>query len=44
MGETDVEVMDGVSEGQEIVSGSYKALRSLKDEAKLKIDNKKKTT
>jgi HlyD family secretion protein len=44
MGDTDVEVQEGVVEGQEIVSGSYKALRSLKDEAKLKIDNKKKTT
>jgi HlyD family secretion protein len=44
MGDTDVEVQEGVAEGQEIVSGSYKALRSLKDEAKLKVDNKKKTT
>jgi len=44
MGDTDVEITEGVTEGQEIVSGSYKALRSLKDEAKLKIENKKKAT
>ena len=42
MGDTDVEVLEGVTEGEEIVTGSYKALRTLKDAARLKIENKKK--
>ncbi len=44
MGDTDVEVLEGVSEGEEIVTGSYKALRTLKDAARLKIENKKKSS
>jgi len=44
MGDTDVEVVEGVTEGEELVTGSYKALRTLKDEAKLKIENKKKSS
>jgi HlyD family secretion protein len=42
MGDTDVEVLEGVKDGEEIVTGSYKALRTLKDGARLKIENKKK--
>ena len=38
-GATDVEVADGLSEGQEIVTGSYKVLRTLKVGAKVKVDN-----
>ena len=38
-GATDVEVTDGLSEGQEIVTGSYKVLRTLKVGAKVKVDN-----
>jgi HlyD family secretion protein len=38
MGETDMEVVDGVGEGQEIVTGSYKTLRTLKDQAKVKTE------
>ena len=44
MGDTDVEVLEGLKEGEEIVTGSYKALRTLKDEARLKIENKKKSS
>jgi HlyD family secretion protein len=42
MGDTDVEITDGLKEGEEIVSGSYKTLRTLKDEARLKIEDKSK--
>jgi HlyD family secretion protein len=38
-GSTDSEVMSGVNEGQEIVTGSYKILRTLKIGAKVKVDN-----
>ena len=38
-GATDTEVTSGLSEGQEIVTGSYKVLRTLKIGAKVKIDN-----
>lgn len=41
IGETDIEVTDGLKEGDEIVTGSYKTLRSLKDQAKVKMDVKK---
>jgi HlyD family secretion protein len=39
MGVTDIEVMSGVNEGDEIITGSYKALRTLKPDARVKIDN-----
>jgi HlyD family secretion protein len=42
MGETDVEILDGLQEGDEIVTGSYKTLRTLKDGAVLKIEPPKK--
>jgi HlyD family secretion protein len=38
-GSTDIEVVNGLSEGQEIVSGPYKVLRTLKIGAKVKVDN-----
>ena len=38
-GATDLEVLTGVKEGQQIVTGSYKVLRTLKIGAKVKIDN-----
>jgi HlyD family secretion protein len=38
-GTTDIEVVGGLKEGDEIVTGSYKALRSLKNGASVKIDN-----
>lgn len=42
MGETEVEVLEGLSEGEEIVTGSYKTLRTLKDKARIKIEQRKK--
>ena len=38
MGDTDVEVASGASEGETIVAGSYKTLRTLKDKARIKIE------
>ena len=38
-GVTDIEVTDGLAAGDEIVIGSYKALRTLKPEAQVKVDN-----
>jgi HlyD family secretion protein len=36
---TDIEVLDGLQEGDEIVTGSYKVLRTLKPDATVKINN-----
>ena len=33
-GTTDIEVLDGLKEGDEIVTGSYKVLRTLKPDAR----------
>jgi len=41
MGETEIEVMEGVGEGVEIVTGSYRTLRTLKDQAHIKVETKK---
>jgi HlyD family secretion protein len=41
IGETEIEIGDGLKEGEEIVTGSYKTLRTLKDEAKVKVEVKK---
>ncbi len=38
-GITDIEVKSGLKTGDEIVTGSYKALRTLKPEASVKVDN-----
>jgi HlyD family secretion protein len=38
-GVTDIEVTKGLQVGDEIVVGSYKALRTLKPEASIKVDN-----
>ena len=38
-GITDIEVTKGLQSGDEIVVGSYKALRTLKPESSVKIDN-----
>ena len=41
MGESEIEITDGLKEGDEIVVGSYKTLRTLKHEAKIKTEDKK---
>ena len=38
-GTTDIEVLKGLQEGDEIVTGSYKVLRTMKPGSKVKIDN-----
>jgi HlyD family secretion protein len=40
MGATDIEITDGVASGQTIVTGSYRTLRNLKDQAKIKTEAK----
>ncbi len=39
-GTTDIEVLSGLKDGEEIVTGSYKVIRTLRNEAKVKIDNR----
>ena len=43
MGTMNVEVLSGVKPGDEIVTGTYQVLRTLKNDAKVKIDNSIKT-
>jgi len=38
-GTTDIEVTGGLKEGDEIVTGSYKVLRTLRNGASVKVDN-----
>jgi HlyD family secretion protein len=38
MGETDMEILEGVGDGQSIVIGSYRTLRTLKDQARIKAE------
>ena len=39
-GNTDVEILGGLNEGDQIVSGSYQVIRTLKNDTKVKVDNK----
>ena len=39
-GATDIEVLKGLKDGDEIVTGSYKVIRTLANNAKIKVDNK----
>jgi len=41
MGETDVEVLSGLKDGDTIVTGSFKTLRTLKDQSAIKLEKKK---
>jgi HlyD family secretion protein len=38
-GTTDIEVLDGLQEGDEVITGSYKVLRTLRPGSSVKIDN-----
>lgn len=40
-GATDIEVTSGLNEGDQIITGSYKVIRTIRNEAKVKIDNGK---
>lgn len=39
-GATDIEVLSGLENGDQIVIGSYKTIRSMRDKARTKIDNR----
>jgi HlyD family secretion protein len=39
-GATDIEVLKGLNENDEIVTGSYQVIRTLRNEAQIKVDNK----
>jgi HlyD family secretion protein len=38
-GTTDIEVVDGLKEGDEVITGSYKVLRTLRPGSSVKVDN-----
>jgi HlyD family secretion protein len=38
-GTSDIEVIDGLKEGDEVVTGSYKILRTLRSGSSVKVDN-----
>lgn len=40
-GATEIEVTTGLNEGEEIITGSYKVIRTIRNEAKVKVDNNK---
>ncbi len=39
-GATDIEVLSGLNDGDQIVTGSYQVIRTIRNEAKVKVDNK----
>lgn len=39
IGVTDIEVLNGLQQGDQIITGSYKTLRTLKPDARVKVDN-----
>ena len=39
-GATDIEILNGVEPGEQIVIGSYKAIRTMRTGARVKIDNR----
>ena len=39
IGSTDIEVLSGLEEGKEIVTGSYKVLRTIRNHARVRVDN-----
>ena len=39
-GATDIEVLSGLKQGDQIVTGSYQVIRTLRNDAKVKVDNK----
>jgi HlyD family secretion protein len=41
VGETEIEIVEGLAGGEEIVTGSYKTLRTLKDKSKIKLEEQK---
>ena len=41
MGDNNIEILEGLTEGQENITGSYRTLRQLENEAKIKQQKKK---
>jgi len=39
-GATDIEVLSGLKDGDEIVTGSYQVIRTIRNDAQVKVDNK----
>jgi HlyD family secretion protein len=39
-GATDIEVLNGLKEGDQIITGTYQVIRTIKNEAQIKVDNK----
>jgi HlyD family secretion protein len=39
-GATDIEVVDGLKEGDQIITGTYQVIRTIANEAQVKVDNK----
>ena len=39
-GATDIEVVSGLGEGDQIVTGTYQVIRTILNEAQVKVDNK----
>jgi len=39
-GATDIEVISGLKEGEEIITGSYRVIRTIRNHARVKVDNK----
>jgi len=39
-GATDIEVLSGLKEGDQIITGTYQVIRTIKNEAQVKVDNK----
>jgi len=39
-GATDIEVISGLKEGEEIITGSYRVIRTVRNYARVKVDNK----
>lgn len=39
-GATDIEVLNGLKEGEEIITGSYRVIRTIRNETRIKVDNK----
>jgi len=38
-GATDIEILNGLNQGDQIISGSYEVIRTIRNDAKVKIDN-----
>ena len=38
-GAIDIEVLSGLNEGDQIVTGSFKVIRTLRNQARIKVDN-----